>query len=245
MRRARRSDASLVGRREAAAIAANLGREARSTRRRRRLTQAELGRRVGLGQSEISRLELGQGAATSIDMWVAIGIALRRPISIGFSRDVVEPLQDAGHLDAQELVIRLARAAGWRASFEAPVDIERPIGSTDVLLDGRHGVTVLVEVWNRVDDLGAAVRASDRKLALARSGRATVDHIRSLWLFTDTAANRQIVRRYPAILRARFRGSSAGWVVAVAEGVPPPERPGVAWVDVRNGRLRELRISSG
>ncbi|HEY7130857.1 MAG TPA: hypothetical protein VH440_01340 [Candidatus Limnocylindrales bacterium] len=34
----------------------------------------------------------------------------------------------------------------------------------DLVLE-RPDVTVLVEIWNRLDDLGAAVRSSDRKMA--------------------------------------------------------------------------------
>ena len=116
MRRIRRPPAVVTGSREAQAIAANLGRDAKATRQRRRLTQADLASLVGLGQSEISYLERGHGAQTSVETWVAIGIAPRRPIVIGFSRDVVDPLpQDRGHLSAQELVLRVAIAAGWHA----------------------------------------------------------------------------------------------------------------------------------
>ena len=233
----RRRRARILGAREAQAIAANLGRDARATRLRRRLTQDELGDLVDLSQAEISRLERGRGAGASIDTWVAIGIALNRPVAIGFSRDVVEPLLDAGHLEAQELLIRIATPAGWAASFEAPSDPREPRHSTDVLLR-RPGVTVLVEIWNRLDDLGAAVRSSDRKLAATPGAR-------SLWLFVDTSANHAIVRRYPAILRARFSGSSTRWVAALTSGAPPPARPGLAWIDPRAKRLRPARLAAG
>ena len=221
--------------REARAIAGNLGREMRLTRRRRRLRQADLGDRVGLSQAQISALEAGAGARTSIETWVAIGIALERPIAIGFTRDVVQPLNDAGHLAAQELVARIAIAAGWRAAIESPDDPRAPTGSTDLRLD-RSNLRVLTEIWNRVDDLGAAVRSSDRKLGRAPAGT------RVLWLLVDTAANHAIVRRYPTVLRARFPGSSAAWVRAVSARTDPPAEPGLAWIDTGGGRLRELRL---
>src|SRR3954447_3752309 len=187
MRRVRRPPAAITGVRQSGAIAANLGRDCKTTRKRRRLTQAELGSRVGLGQSEIGYLERGHGARTSIETWVAIGIALDRPIAIGFGRDVVEPLLDAGHLAPQELVIRLATTGGWHASFEAPSNPRDPRHSTDVRLE-RAGSLVLVEIWNRMDDLGSATRSSDRKLAeVAAAGRVPVG---GCWLIVDTAANR-------------------------------------------------------
>src|SRR5215208_6717030 len=118
MARAKRRSARDLGIREANAIAGTLGRDARGTRVRRRFTQEELGDKVGVSQAEISKLEAGRGARTSIETWVAIGIALDRPIAIGFSRDIVAPLANAGHLDAQELVARMAVDSGWRVQFE-------------------------------------------------------------------------------------------------------------------------------
>src|SRR4051812_23753801 len=99
-RRSRRSARS-QGMREAMSIAATLAHELRNTRRRRQVKQADLADAVGVSQSAISRLESGAGARTSIETWVALGIALDRPIAIAFGRDVVEPVRDAGHLAAQ------------------------------------------------------------------------------------------------------------------------------------------------
>jgi transcriptional regulator with XRE-family HTH domain len=253
MGRSKRRAAVIAGKREARAIAATLGREARSTRRRRRLTQAALGNLVGLGQSEISHLERGNGAGASIETWVAIGMALDRPIAIGFGRDVVDPeLRDAGHLAAQELVLRIAGAGGWSTQVEAQSDPARSWHATDVLLRHGDGTTVLAEIWNRLDDLGAALRSTDRKLADA----ATTPTPRSVWILVDTAANREIVRRYPTLLRSRFPGSSSAWVRAVAAGEGPPPAPGLIWADPHGGRrdgprdgprvgtLRPLRMSN-
>jgi transcriptional regulator with XRE-family HTH domain len=242
----RRRAARAIGVREANAIAGNLGRDLRRTRTRRRLTQAQLGDRVAVSQAEISALEAGRGARTSIETWVALGIALGRPIAIGFGRDVVDPLlADAGHLDAQEIVVRLASSAGWRCAAEVPSDPREPRHATDLVLSGLHRRRILVEIWNRLDDLGAAVRSSDRKLADARRALLSGATVASCWLFVDTAANREIVRRYPSLLRARFGGSSAGWVRALTTGSPPPTEPGIAWVDLRDGSLRELRLPAG
>ena len=243
MARRTRREARTIGAREARAIGANLGRDLRQTRIRRRLTQAELADRVAVSQAEISALEAGSGFRTPIETWVAIGIALGRSVAIGFSREVIEPaLSDAGHLAAQETVVRIATAAGWRGELEVPSDPLDPRHATDVVLAGRHGHVILVEIWNRIDDLGAALRSSDRKVADTRRRVASGSRIGSCWLFVDTTANRAIIRRYPALIRARFSGSSAGWVTALTDGTAPPAAPGVAWIDVRGGRVRELRL---
>ena len=242
MPRQKRPSARVTGGREARAIAANLARALFATRKRRRWTQDRLADAVGVSQTEISHLERGYGARTSIETWVAIGIALDRPIAIGFGRDVVEPLSDAGHLAAQELLLRLAVGGGWSGRFEAPSDPRDPRHATDVVLTRATGEHVLVEIWNRLDDLGAAIRSSDRKAAEAgANGRA----VQVLWLLVDTHANRAIVRRFPAILRARFHGSSAGWVRALVGDWRAPTKPGLAWIDVRSGTVRELRLRAG
>jgi transcriptional regulator with XRE-family HTH domain len=241
MPRQRRQPARAAGGREARAIAANLARDLIATRKRRRWTQDRLADAVGVAQTEISYLERGYGSRTSIGTWIAIGIALNQPIAIGFSRDIVEPLNDAGHLAAQELVIRLALGAAWRVTFEAPIDREAPGLTSDLRLD-RAGRLVLAEIWNRVDDLGAAARSSDRKLAAVH--RVDPGAV-CIWLLVDTAANRRIVRRYPGLLRARFPGSSATWVRSVTSDAAPPSRPGIAWIELSSGRLRELRLAAG
>ena len=234
------------GAREARAIAATLGRETRSTRRRRRLTQAELGLRVGFGQPEISHLEAGHGQGTSIATWTAIGIALGRPLALGFARDIVAAPGDAGHLAGQELLLRLASAHGRVGTFELPTRPGDPSLSIDVgLRDPRARILIVAEIWNRLDDLGAAARAMSRKVAEATVLADThdpPDRVAWCWLLMDTAANREIVRRYPAVIKATFDGSSQAWVRALTSGSPPPNRPGIAWIEPHQGRLTELRL---
>jgi transcriptional regulator with XRE-family HTH domain len=169
----KRTPAVIAGAREARAIAAVLGRDARMTRRRRRLTQTELGRRVGLSQSQISHLEAGHGERTSIATWTAIGMALDRPLSIGFSRDVADPLPgDGGHLAGQELVLRLAADQGRVGRFELPTRPSHPSLSIDVCLDDRRQrILFVVEIWNRLDDVGAAARTFFRKSPKPRTCR--------------------------------------------------------------------------
>jgi transcriptional regulator with XRE-family HTH domain len=246
MPRRKRTSAEIAGSREAQAIASNLGRDARSTRRRRRLTQAELGHRVGLSQSQISHLEAGHGEETSIATWTAIGIALGRPLAIAFSRDLVPEPQDAGHLAAQELVLRLAAAHGREGSFELSTRAENPSLSIDVCLrDRRARILIVAEIWNRIDDLGAAVRGMSRKVAEASdlaNSHHPPDRVGWCWLLVDTAANREIVRRFPAVIKATFDGSSAAWVQALTTGSVPPDRPGIVWIAPRHARLTELRV---
>jgi len=202
---------------------------------------------VRLSQSEISHLERGLGARTPLETWIAIGIALDRPLSAAFSRDVVDPLpRDAGHLAAQELLLRLAADVGRAGRFELPTRPARLAQSVDVcLVDRRQSTLILIEVWNRLEDLGSAARSTDRKMAEARDVAAATDpprRVAGCWVLADNAANREIVRRYPAILRSRFPGSSAGWVRALTSGAPPPIAPGVLWANIRGTRLAAVHL---
>jgi transcriptional regulator with XRE-family HTH domain len=250
MGRQKRPHAGIAGAREAQAIAATLGSGAQATRRRRGLTQRGLGKRVGLGQSEISYIERGHGARTPLETWIAIGIALNRPLAVGFSRDIADPMpRDAGHLAAQELLLGIAIATGRIAQFEVATRPANPSHSIDIgLRDERHRVLIVVEIWNRLDDVGSAARSTARKVAEAAGLAAfhePTGRVASCWLLVDTAANRALVRRYPAIFQARFDGSSRAWVRALMTGGPPPDRPGIGWVDPRAGRLRPLRYRAG
>jgi transcriptional regulator with XRE-family HTH domain len=249
MSRVRRTTAQVEGLREATRIAATLGAELKRTRVRRRLAQQALGDRVGLSQGRISDLERGEGASAPLDTWIALGLALDRPMAISFSRDIEpdEP-RDAGHLRAQELVLQLARRSNRRADFELPTRPTDPVRSIDVVLrDDSARAFLIIEIWNRLGDLGAAVRSTTRKVAEAEglavhaAGDGPTYRVASCWLLVDTAGNRRLLARYPEIFAARFGGSSLGWARCLVDGSVPPRAPGIAWIDTRAGRITPVR----
>jgi len=81
MDRRRRTDTEIDGTLEARAIAASLGRELRIAARGRHLTQAELGRRVGLSRPRIGELVRVDGATAPLDVWIRLGKAIDRPLA--------------------------------------------------------------------------------------------------------------------------------------------------------------------
>ena len=156
--------------------------------------------------------------------------------------------RDAGHLAAQEIVLGLARRNGRRGEFELPTRPTDPSRSIDVVVrDDRSRAILVIEIWNRRDDLGAAARASTRKVSEAEGPAVLAARddrpyrIAVCWLFVDSAANRRLVGRYPEILRSRFPGSSVAWVRCLVEGTLPPDDPGLAWIDPRSRRILPLR----
>ena len=243
----RRTQDVLAGDLEATRAAATLGADMKHSRLRRRLTLGRLAERVGIGRSRLQELEAGRGASAPLRVWYALGIALDRPFAAGFSRDLSVPPEptDAGHLAAQEVVLRQSMSVGRTGFFELPTrPSARDSGSTDVgVRDDRHRVLILIEIWNRLTDLGSASRTTRRKRVEAGDLAAFRGYrVASCWLLVDTAANRAIVRRYPALLRAEFPGSSSAWVRSLLDGALPPAEPGIAWVDTRSGRIRPMRL---
>ncbi len=232
-----------------AAMAAALGRQVRTGRKRLGFTQAELGIRIGLHQSMISRIELGQGRGVPLETWVTIGFALGQPLAISLSRPLGEGRQptDAGHLEMQEHLLRLARATGRPASFELPTRPTDPSRSIDVCIrDVRHRVLIIEEAWNTFGDLGAAVRATHRKAAEATDVAATIDdgpayRVATVWIVRASAINRSLIVRYPEIVRAAFPGSSHGWVTALTSNAAPPAESGLVWYDQAAQRVHAWR----
>lgn len=225
----RRTAARIEGERLAVVAVRDLGCSVRNGRRQRRLTQQSLARQVGISRQRLGDIEAGRGAAVPTADWFALARALGIYLRFEFGRDPQQQLRDAGHLDIQQLVVRVATAAGWRAEWES-----RTSGRwTDVRLEHpKTGRLLVVECWNTFGDLGEAIRSSDYKLRELAGSEAGL-----LWVVRDTRANRELVGRYGSLLESRFKGSSVGWVRALIGGGEMPSQPGLVWCDVNARRV--------
>jgi hypothetical protein len=188
-------------------------------------------------------MERGFGGGLTVDAWQRIAVALGMPLRISFARDPLTETADAGHLAVQELVLRIGRRGGLVGEFELPTRPADPWRSADVgLRDDVRRRLIVSECWNTFGDIGAAVRASTRKLAeaadLAAAHWGDDSHVVGLvWVVRATARNRALVARYPEVFASRFRGSSARWVAALTSGATPPAEPGLVWCDAAATRL--------
>ena len=230
-------------------MAATLALEARGSRKQMRLSQAQVSEAIGVSRTRYAEMERGDGAHAPLELWVKLGFALGRPLAVSFSRDsstdgsAADP-RDAGHLAAQELVLGLAREHGRAANVELPTRPYDPVYSADVVLcDDRLRTLLLIEIINRAGDLGATARSTDRKaaelerFAILAGGDDGPYRVAQGWLLVDTAANRQLVAKYPQFLRTRHPGSSTAWARAISDGSEPPAESAIAWIDPRSGRI--------
>jgi transcriptional regulator with XRE-family HTH domain len=247
MGRSRRTRAAVEAELQVAADAAALGSELRSSRRRRRMTQVALAQRVGLRQARISELERGEGANAPLRVWASLASAVGRRLTVQLARDALEEPVDAGHLQVQALIARLARANGRKVELETATRPYSPAHAIDVTIrDDRHRVLIAVEVWNRLDDIGAAIRSTTRKVAELEALAIAIGHgrsyrVASCWVMRRTERNVRTVARYPEIFDTRFPGSSRGWVRSLTRGDPPPMAPGLVWSDAGARRISEWR----
>ena len=223
----------------------------RAARKRRRLRQVDLGRKAGLSQSTVSDLELGRGGGLSLVAWQRLAIVLDLPLRFEVGRDALEEPADAGHLNIQELVLRLGRATGRRRTFELPTKPADPSRSVDVgLIDDRQRCLIRIECVNTFGNIGAAARSSDRKLAETEALAISIGHgepytVHECWVVRATRRNRELLARYPELFATRFPGSSRAWVAALRNGNVPPSERGLVWCDVNATRLLEWRTRSG
>lgn len=239
----KRTRSRIAGAGFATSAARVAGAEVRRSRARRRLTQASLASKVGISRSRLADVEAGRGAGLALETWLALAHVLDRYLRFEFVRDPLEEPADAGHLQIQQLVLRLGAGAGFD---ERRLEMPGRAGNrwTDVALVKRaERILLLTECVNSVGDLGQSFRSSDRKLAdavqvavaLGRDGSPF--RVGLCWVVRDTARNRELIARYEELFKTRFGGSSVDWVRALTRGGVPPSEPGLVWCDLRATRL--------
>lgn len=245
----KRPEARIRGASIASDAVVKLGRQIRRSRQRRRLRQQTLAERVGISRALLAKMEAGNATGTPPEVWFALAVAIDRYLKFEFARDPLQELADAGHADIQELVLRVAKQAGYRGGFELRTRTSDPSRSIDVpLISRQERRIVVVECWNTFGDLGGAARSSQQKLASASD--AAVVHggddepyaTGLCWIVRDTKRNRELVARYSHIFDAFLPGTSLGWVKALTvPGAAMPAQPGLVWCDVRATRLFSRR----
>lgn len=233
------TQACVAGQIRAREAGLKFGHRVKNARKLRHLTQRDLAARVGITQGHQSNIERGEAANASLLIWFAQAAALDIPLRIELGRDPLEKPDDAGHLDIQELVLRLGRSVGLAGTFELATRPSNPAYSSDVgLRDDQRRVLLLIECWNTFGSINASVRSTHRKiaeaeaLAVALGGPDGPYRVACCWVVRDTRRNREIVGRYPEVFNSTFTASSGAWVRTLTQGDEPPSGLGLIWCDL-------------
>jgi transcriptional regulator with XRE-family HTH domain len=188
-----------------------LGRELRLARIAAGSSQADIGRRLGISASEVSRIERAASTAVSL-------LQLQRQAAVlGLQLSV--RLYPGGRrvLDAPQLSLlgrlRERLEPAWRWELEVPVPLPRDLRAADARLT-RGDVTIVVEAVTRLSDVQAQLRAAQLKV---RDIGAT----RLLLLVSATRANRAALREAFPVVRAGLQTGTRRLLVALANGEDP------------------------
>lgn len=198
-------------------------------------------------------MERGAGHTASIETWAAVAAASGAQL-VCFLEELPGSTRprDYQHLKRQQLIAGVAAGGGWRATAERPVDPSwRRSRSIDVLLErgSRHEIAV-IGVVDWFDDVGAAWRGLDAKVATIRRDRASVElaggprtNVAGLLVVRGTRRNRSLVREFSLLFRTHFPTPSRAWLDALEEPHRPmPKQPGFVWTDVAGARLIAARL---
>lgn len=125
----------------------------RALRRRKGWTQAQLGSRLGISRSEVSRWEASALDACSVEEVQRWATALGGHLALDLRVEGERPLTDARHAHIQNWLVALLRQSGWIVEAEASFNHYGDRGRIDVLAyhPGAQ-VLLVVEIKTRIDD---------------------------------------------------------------------------------------------
>ncbi len=211
------------------------------------LTQAEAARRARISQPRWSELERGLGADATLETWARAASAVGEQLVCFLERAPGSGLpRDIEHVRRQNEIVRRAIGGDWTVAPEMPLSIGRGGRVVDILLTRpRRREASVVEVWDWLADVGAALRSLDEKVAAVR-GRLPGWRVQGAWVVRGTRRNRRLVGELEPLLGARFPGSSVAWLAALES--PDAELPAgatVAWTDATATSLRPGRPGRG
>jgi transcriptional regulator with XRE-family HTH domain len=145
------------------------GRLLRALRRRARLTQKELGARVGLSQQEVSLLERGHLNAVQVRTVRSVfrGVEAGIEWEIRWRGGAVDRLLDERHAELVGAISELLANDGWEVIPELTYNVFGERGSIDLVAWHAPTSTLLiVEVKTELTSIEATVRKDDEKVRL-------------------------------------------------------------------------------
>jgi transcriptional regulator with XRE-family HTH domain len=188
-----------------------LGRELRLARITAGSSQADIARRLGLSDSQVSRIERAEARRLTL---VALN---RHAAAVGLQ--VYLRLYPGGRrlLDAPQLGLlgrlRDRLLSMWTWELEVPVPIERDLRAVDARLT-RGECTIVVEAITRLSDVQAQVRAAQLK-------RRDIGATRLILLVGASKANRRALHDAALVVHEAFLTGTNRIIRLLAEGKDP------------------------
>lgn len=225
-------------------LAERFGRALRESRRALGATQAAAAERAGVSQPFWSVLERGGAGTASLETLTACAAAVGTQLAMfAEARPGSELPRDIEHLRRQELVLRIARPGGWRATPEQAIDPEAwRSRSIDVLLErDREGVReqVVIEIEDFLADVGSTYRnLADKVTAVRRAAGPDQERVAGLLIVRRTNRNRATVAELDEMFTARFPAAPRSWLAALTStDEPMPTADGWLWSATDASRL--------
>jgi transcriptional regulator with XRE-family HTH domain len=218
------------GDRQARRQATRLGDELAQLRIRSGLSQAAIGRALGIHRSVISRLERGDPN---------VGLSIRFRVAAVLGADLrLSAYANSGPLIRDAAQARIVEAIlawldrRWRRTVEVPLPTPDR-RSIDLRLDG-PAVSVLCEVETRVGSLEEIIRELHAKrdairIALASGPRAHLP-IYAVLILPRTRHHQAIIREHPRTIQAAFPMRSESILAALNDATSPWPGDGILWV---------------
>jgi len=175
-----------------------IGLQIRALRRRRRWTQRELARRVGVSDSQVCRIE--RGNADRVPPYtlerVLAQLDARALVRVLWHGEELDRLLDRDHAQLVERALAMLGMRGWIATPEVTFQVAGERGSIDILAWHSVSRTLLViEVKSVVPDIQATVGGLDRKSRLAptiaRERGWSAEHVARLLVLPDDRTSRR------------------------------------------------------
>jgi transcriptional regulator with XRE-family HTH domain len=227
-----------------------LGRALRALRLREGLRQADVGRRAGVTQQLVSRIELGFGSQLTVGtirrVFAAAGADYVSQVS--WRGGSLDRLLDEGHADIVGSVVGLLRRRGWQVLTEVTFSKWGERGSIDILAWHSGTRTLLiVEVKTEVTSAEETLRRLDVKVRLApeigteRFGPPPLAVARLL-VVADRSTNRRRIARLGPLLDGTYPargGEVRAWLRS-----PSTPLSGILFVSEKeHGRCRRRVVS--
>lgn len=218
------------GDRQLRRTATRFGEESRLIRLRTGVSQAAVGRAIGVDRATICRMEAGDPTVADRIRARAAAV-LGADFRLGLYPDAAPLIHDAAHARLVEALLRL-RHPSWRAKVEAPVP-GTGRRSTDLRLD-RGDATILFEVEAHVHALEAIIReGEDKRSAVAAAvaaGAAAGRRVHVILVLPPTRHHQTLVAAHPGTIKSAFPASTADIRRALTSADVPWPGDGLLWL---------------